>query len=148
MHKADTAITTPPRRFVLRFGAATTVAGLLAPTALAAVRTAGADARLIAACNRLLNLQMEMEALHAIRHTLADETRTQPALERLYQEEEIALGRIDDIGGPTTLAGARAMAEASLASAPRDSAGDLLFQGNAEWLAFCVAEFLVERIGT
>ena len=145
MHKANPEITILDRRFALRFGVAATVAGLTNP--VAALTTPGADAGLIAACNRVLNLRTEMEALYAIRHTLADETRTQPALERLYQEEEIALGRIDDIGGPTTLAGARAMAEASLASAPRDSAGDLLFQGNAEWLAFCVAEFLVERIG-
>jgi hypothetical protein len=112
-----------------------------------ALTASSADAELIRLCDRVLSLLAEMDALCAVRQTLADEARTEPMLERLYQENEVALDRLDDLGGPITLAGARAMAEASLAMAPRDNAGDLLFQGDAEWLAFRVAEFLVESIG-
>jgi hypothetical protein len=143
--KADPATTVRSRRSALRFGGTATVAGLMTP--LTSLAAAYADAELIRLCNRVLSLWAKMEALYRVRRTLADEIRTEPMLEQLYRENEIAVDRIDDTGGPTTLVGARAMAETSLALAPRNNAGDLLFHGNAEWLAFCVAEFLVEKTG-
>jgi hypothetical protein len=58
-------------------------------------------------------------------------------------DRQVALLDLIDDTPPTTLAGVRALASASIAIAPLDRDGGIEFKGdNAEWLALTVVKFL------
>ncbi len=118
---------------------------LRAAGALARDTGADPDAELIRCCDRIVQLEADARAIYAVRHTLEDERRTEPALDRLYAERDRYLSAIDELPVVTTLAGARAMARASVATAEKELDGNLSYQGDAEWLAFTVAEFLAGK---
>ena len=61
-----------------------------------------------------------------------------------YAASAQALDRLAGLPGPFTLAGVRAMARAAMAMAPRDWDGEIMASGDAEWLAFGVADFLAK----
>jgi hypothetical protein len=136
MPTADHHNNTSTRRNALRISAA----GFGAPAV--AFAAPGADAELIRLCNLLIANQREIEALLKVRKTVADERRTEPQLGELSDNEENFVDRIIDLPEISTLAGARAMARASLAIAPRDSDGSITMEDRSECLVWSVAEFL------
>jgi hypothetical protein len=129
------------RRSALGFTATAIVAGLTTP-ALASAPAVNADAELIRFSSRVAAVCAKMDALYAVRHTIEDEHRTQPQMDALRAERVQATDHIYDLPDPTTLAGARAMAIASIALAPRDRDGSISYSGESERLAWVVAEFL------
>jgi hypothetical protein len=140
------ATTTPTRRAVFRgFGLAAIAAGLAAVPALAAPAAApDTDADLIRLCGEVVAIQDRINALYKIRHTAEEEERTEPELSALYATQQERIDLIEAAGGsPATLAGARAIAQASVAIAPLDRGGETEFEGgDAEWLALTVVKFL------
>ncbi len=81
-----------------------------------------------------------MTALH---ETISNDNELDAALEPLHVEWQSLMDRIEQIDGPTTMAGARAMARAALALTPRNLDGDLQVGSNPEdWFHLCVAQFL------
>ncbi len=63
-------------------------------------------------------------------------------MQALHLESEQALDRLMALPGPSTVAGLQAMARASIAIAPLDWEGEIIPQGDAEWLAFGVVKCL------
>jgi hypothetical protein len=137
MQETETRTGTPTRRATLRFSLAYASAGWA--TARAAP---DADADFIALCTVVVEKEAARQALHAVRHTLAEEQRTEPALQALYAASEQVMERLMALPAPTTMAGLRAMARAAAAIAPRDWDGAIMPQGDAEWLAFGVVTIL------
>ena len=113
----------------------------------ASAEPAGADAALVQHCGRIMQIDAELMAIFRTRLTLEDEARTEPALDRLDDELEHHLAAIDRLPAPATLAGAKAMAGAALATAMKGRDGKPCAQdGNdSERLALMVARFLVGR---
>jgi hypothetical protein len=111
--------------------------------ALEPVDPAGPDAELISLCNRLAEHAAAERTMIMAQHTIEDELRIEPALDAVGDEQKAILDRITELPEPVTLAGARAMARAAISQAPLELDGSISFMGDAEWLAFGVAEFLV-----
>jgi hypothetical protein len=138
---------TTSRRAVFRgLGLTSIAAGLAARPALAAPAAAApdTDAELIRLCGEVVAIQDRINALYRVRHTVEDERRTEPELSALYATQQERIDLIEAAGGlPATLAGARAIAQASVAIAPLDRGGETEFEGgDAEWLALTVVKFL------
>lgn len=120
-------------------------AALLAGAAIACQAksaTAGADAEMIALCNRVVAIRRETDALYEIRHDKESEDRTQPAMDALYDERDAVLDRINELPAPSSLAGARAVAAAARSLLLRDVNGEDEYSNDSEWLAFHALEFL------
>jgi len=143
MPMATNTHATSTRRSALQFSAITLVTGLAAP--VLAAGPPSADAELIALCERLVAIEGEIAALMAIRNTIEDEQRTEPQLAAMFADGNQVFDRIYDQPDVTTMAGALAMARASVAVAPRGTDGQIIWTGDSEYLAWSVAEFLVER---
>jgi hypothetical protein len=109
------------------------------PASAAAAR--GADAELVALCNRVETIEDEIAALVATGNTIEDEKRTEPQSIALINAEQ----RIYDQPEVTTAAGALAMARAAVVVAPRDTDGAIIWADNSEYLAWSLAEFIVGR---
>ncbi len=137
MQETETKTVTPTRRAALRFSLACAGAGRAMARAAPDV-----DAGLIALCAIVAEQEAARQALYAVRHTLAEEQRTGPALQALYTASEQAVDRLMALPPPSTIAGLRAMARAAVAIAPRDWDGAIMPQGDAEWLAFAIATVL------
>jgi len=104
---------------------------------------ASADAELIALCNRLMAIERDIAALMATRMTIEDEQRTESQLTAMFAAGSQIFDRIYDQPDVTTMAGALAMARASIAVAPRDTDSQIIWTGDSEYLAWSVAEFLI-----
>jgi hypothetical protein len=139
--------TTPSRRAALGFSLAAIAAGLTVP-ALASVATTepSPDAELNRLSDRIVAIQAEQNALFAVRHTVEDEERTDPEMNALYAERTRIFDLLFDLLDPTTLAGARAMARASIAIAPRERDGTISWSGGSGWLAWSAADFLAGSV--
>jgi hypothetical protein len=126
------------------FDALLEIAGEAHAANSAADGAAGPDAELITLCNRLVAIAAE-EAV--IFKTVAEEDDQDRALEPTIQEYRQIEDKLTELGNPTTHAGTRAMARASVAWAPRDPDGEITagVAGLAEWLAFGVVESLAGR---
>lgn len=135
------AISTTNRRNLLTGATATLLAGA-AIACQAKGATVGADAELIALANRVVDLRHRIDALHEIRHDAESEQRTEPEMDRLYTEQEAAVARIDKLPGPTSLAGAKAVAAAAHALLLCDIDGKEEHANDAEWLAFVALEYI------
>jgi hypothetical protein len=107
-----------------------------------AARMRGPDDELIAACHRFLALQRQRAALYANCGSLEDEKRLEPELEVILRQEKAELARIEE---PTTLAGARAIAEVASECVQRGRDGVPAIDGLYELLAFSVIDFLAGR---
>ena len=143
MPTATNTHTIPTRRRAL-FGAAAITVAIIAAPALASVNP---DADLIAACDRIVAIEAEQEAIYAGQRTADDERRTEPALDNLYAEAQVVIRRIYDAPETETLAGLAAMSRAARALAPKEMDGSLSYPaGDAEWIAFEVSRYLVEGI--
>jgi hypothetical protein len=71
------------------------------------------------------------------------------ALEPLSAEWRSLLDQIEQFDGPATMAGARAMARAALATCPVNLDGSLQMGGDPEgWFHICIAKFLVGSAAT
>jgi hypothetical protein len=126
------------------FAALLEIAGEAHAANSAAHGAAGPDAELITLCNRLVAIEAE-EAI--IFKTVVEEDDQDRALEPTTQEYRQIENKLTELGNPTTHAGMRAMARASVAWAPRDPDGEITagVAGLAEWLAFGVVESLAGR---
>jgi hypothetical protein len=109
----------PTRRNALRFGLAPFAAGLAAPTLIgaSAAAVANPDGELIRLCARIVAVEAAQAALFAVRHSLEDETRTDPEMNALHDEREQIFDQVCALPKVTTMEGAQAMARASLALA-------------------------------
>jgi hypothetical protein len=147
MRETETKLTIPSRRRALRFSLAALMAGAAGPAGVfnSARAMPGADAELIALCAVVVEKEAARQALHALRHTIADEQRTEPAMQALYDESEQAMCTLMALPGPSTVAGLQAMAWASIVVAPHDLEGEIIHPGDAEWLAFRVVTFLANE---
>lgn len=90
-------------------------------------------------------IEDEIAALMATRRTIEDEQRTEPQLAAIFAAGSQIFDRIYDQPDVTIMAGALAMARASIAVAPRDTDGQIIWTGDSEYLAWSVAEFLVAK---
>jgi hypothetical protein len=146
MPEANTTPTTSRRSALRGFGLTAIAAGLAVPVrshAATAPDTDDADAELIRLCAEIVTIRPKLDAVHAVRHTFEDERRTEPELDALTAREMELVGLIEDAVPPTTMAGARALAGASLALAVLNLAGETYFEGgDAEWLGLTVVQFL------
>lgn len=97
---------------------------------------AQADSELIALCHRLVAIETALASRLAERKTLADEQRTQPAVDRLYAAQAVTFARLEVLPGAVTPAGIGALGRAAMAMAPCNLDGSLIHAGDAEWLAF------------
>lgn len=131
------------RRNTLGFGAAAVASGSCVLSPVGA--HAHPDADLIRLCARIIAIEAEQATLFTIRHTLDDEARTDPAMNALYDERDQVFDQLRHLLRPTTIDGARAVARASLALAPRANNGDILWVGDSERLAWSVADYLAGR---
>jgi hypothetical protein len=93
----------------------------------------------------LVAIEGEISALMAACNTIEDELRTDPELAAMFASRNRVFTCIYDQPDVTTIAGVLAMARASLAVAPRDTDGQIIWTGDSEYLAWSVAEFLVGR---
>lgn len=143
MPKAIANLITPTRCALLRFSRAVLLAGPATPVSAAAAP--GADAELIALCDRRVAIEGEIAALVATRDTIADERRTEPQLAAMFADASRVFDRICDQPDVTIMAGALAMARASIAIAPRGADGQIILASDSEYLAWSVAEFLVGK---
>jgi hypothetical protein len=126
---------TPTRRGVM-FSAAAIVAGFTIPTVAGA---ADPDAELIALCDRIVQNEAKQAGLFT---TLSDDDERDAALDLLSLEWRDILTQIEQIDGPTTMAGTKAMARAALAMTPLNLDGGIKVGSNPEdWLYLCVAKF-------
>lgn len=101
-----------------------------------------ADAELIALCDQLAATDAEITAVSRIQDAAAgpaEEAAAEKAISAIYERRKDLFERI---GVPTSLAGARAVARAALATASRHADGEVVCDGGADWLAFVAAEFL------
>jgi hypothetical protein len=86
--------------------------------------------------------QPKNQGINAVRDLGIDERDA--ALGPLSEEWRALLDQIEQMEGPTTMAGARAMARAALATTPLDCDGDLKIVCDPEdWFNVCIARFLV-----
>jgi hypothetical protein len=60
----------------------------------------------------------------------------------LHDEREQIFDQVCALPKVTTMTGAQAMARASLAVAPRNDDGEIMWPGESEWLAWSIAEYL------
>src|SRR5271168_2828579 len=97
------------RRSALGFSAAAFVAGLTTP---AIAGSPNPDAGLIALCDLFTQNEAKQASLYV---TIRDDDERDLALEPLTEEWRALIDQIEQIEGPTTMAGARAMARAALA---------------------------------
>jgi hypothetical protein len=136
MSQATNDYNTPTRRSALGFGAAAKGAGQATPV----VAAPNPDAELIALCDLFTQNEAKQAILFA---TIHDDEEQEAALDPLSAEWRDLLSRIEQIDGPTTMAGARAMARAVLATSPRNLDGDLEIGSDPEdWFHVCIAQFL------
>jgi hypothetical protein len=103
-----------------------------------------ADADLVALCDSLAAVAIEVEALLDASPTIEDEERNMPAADALSVRWSHLLDGIWDRGSPTTAEGAKAMARAFSAIAPRKLDGTIE-EGGPNWLAFEVCEFFADE---
>jgi hypothetical protein len=107
---------------------------------LASTITPNADEALIALCDLFVQNEAQQASLYA---TIRDDDERDVALEPLCSEWQTLIDQIKQIEGPTTIAGATAMARAARATTPLDREGDLKVGGDPEdWLHHCIARFL------
>ena len=148
MSQATNTPTTPTRRAAIGLSVAAFAAGLTAPARAKAsdalCSTEGAhtpDAELIALCDRFVQNETKQASLYV---TISDEDERDLALEPLLLEWRNLLDQIEQLDGPTTMAGAKAMARAALATCPRNLNGELEVGGDPEgWFHIAIAQFLV-----
>jgi hypothetical protein len=98
--------------------------------------TDAADADLIASCHRLVTIERRRDSVLDAKAAAEEEE------ERLIAELRLT---VEKLHAPTSMEGARAMAAAAAALAPRNTDGGLLDRPDSldgYWLAFTVAEFL------
>jgi hypothetical protein len=128
------------RRSALLTGLSAVAAGLATPT-LANTIAPNPDAELIALCDLFTQNEAKQASLFV---TIHDDDERDAALEPLSEEWRALLDQIEQMEGPTTMAGARAMARAALATTPLDCDGDLKIGCDPEdWFNVCIARFLV-----
>lgn len=143
MLMATPTTTTPTRRSALTFGAATIVAGITA--AASASTTSGQDAELIALCDLFTENEARQFNLYV---TIRDDDERDAALGPLSVEWNDLFDRIGQIEGPTSLAGARAMARAAIATMLLGVDGKPEPGRDPEdWFGFCVARYLAGSAG-
>jgi hypothetical protein len=137
-------ISTTTRRSALRGLGFTALAAGLAVPALAIPD--GADAELIRQCDAIVAIRGRLDAVYAVRHTMADEERTEPELELdvLFEQREEACARIEALPAVSTLDGARALARASLAMAERHADRTISIDTDSEWPMAELAVFLAK----
>jgi hypothetical protein len=141
MPKATETPTTSRRSALRGLGLTSIAAGLAARSALATpAAPPDADAELIRLCGEVVAIQDRINALY----TTDDEERTEPELDALFAMHHERLDLIEATAvSPATLAGARAIAQASVAIAPLNVDGEVSFDGgDSEWLALVVVNFL------
>lgn len=127
------------RRATLGFGIA---AGLMTASVLAASQ----DASIIRICNRLLENAATIDALHAVRTSIEAETRTDPQLNALYDQQNALTEELEDAGTPTTIAGAKALTTAALRLHSRWANGDLVASDAPHWMALTALETFVQLV--
>jgi hypothetical protein len=143
-----TTHTTPTRRAVFRGLGLTSIAAGLAVPAVARTKPddADADAELIRACGEIVASQTRINALCEGRYTIDDEESTDPKLIALCEKQSEPVDFIDR-APPTTLAGVRAVARASIAIAPVKLDGEVEFDGcGAEKLALTADKFVASPL--
>jgi hypothetical protein len=98
------------------------------------------DAGLIALCDLFTQNEAKQASLYV---TTRDDDERDVALEPLTEEWRALIDQIEQIEGPTTMAGARAMARAALATTPRGCDGAPKVGCDPEdWFHICIARFL------
>jgi hypothetical protein len=138
-------MTAPSTRRALLAGGTAAAALVVLPAAQAATQAAGgADAELIRLCDQLCAIEKRRAPLFNAK-TLEEEHARQPALDALENEWDEAWEGLRELS-PTTMAGAVAMARATLAIACRRADGSLLATGCSEALAYDVVSWLAERL--
>jgi len=107
--------------------------------------TSNDDAELIRLCDRLVAIEAERAAIF---ETVAEDEQDR-ALDAATGEYDQIEARLAELGNPTTLAGMRAMARAAVATAPKNTAGEVTagVAGLSEWLAFGVVEAMAGSTG-
>ncbi len=95
------------------------------PAAGSTVVAAGPDAALIAACNRFVAIWIELAELARIDGWAPDHGPLHDRYEALLAEQHPIVDWLQTEPEPTTRAGAQAMAQAALVTAPRDFHGVL-----------------------
>jgi hypothetical protein len=139
MQATESKPTTPTRRSAMRFSAAAIVAGFTTPV-LASTAAPNPDAELIALCDLFTQNEAKQANLYV---TIHDEKERDLALDPLSAEWRGLLDQLEQMDGPTTMAGASAMARAALATCPRNLDGDLQVGGDPEgWFGIRIAQFL------
>jgi hypothetical protein len=137
--------TTPTRRSALGLSAAAIIAGLTKP-AIASAMSPNPDAELIALCDLFTQNEAKQNGLFV---TIRNDDERDVALEPLSAEWRSLLDQIEQFDGPATMAGARAMARAALATCPVNLDGSLQMGGDPEgWFHICIAKFLVGSAAT
>jgi hypothetical protein len=138
MSQATQTPTTPTRRSAIGFSLA---AGLTAP---ALASEAEPEAELIRLCDLFTQNEGKQANLYV---TVHDERERDLALEPLSVEWRGLLDQIERMDGPTTMAGAKAMARAAIATTPRNIDGDLEVDGDPEsWFLISIAQFLAGSV--
>jgi hypothetical protein len=138
MQATETKPIIPTDRTALHFNVAAFAAGLTTPALASAP---DADAELIPLCDRIVQNEAKQADLFA---TISNDDELTAALDPLALQQRDMLTQIEQIEGPTTMAGARAMARTALALMPRGPDGDLEVGNEPEdWLHASIAEFLV-----
>lgn len=132
------------RRAILAGAGAALAAAALAGTKAASAATAppfgpNADAELIAACNEIF--EQEMTTRRAVRDIVDDDERNALLADDVDRYHAL-LRRVYELGAPKTLEGARALARAALADAPRDIDYSIISDGFAEMAAFLLCEYV------
>ena len=107
---------------------------------------AGPYAEVTITVQPLVAISSEEAVIH---ETVAEEDDQDRALEPTIQEYRQIEDKLTELGNPTTHAGMRAMARASVAWAPKDPDGEVTagIAGLAERLAFAVVESLAGGAG-
>jgi hypothetical protein len=104
-----------------------------------------ADDDLITLCNGVVEIQAKRDKLHAdCPDDIEAEKSIEPEAIRLWNQRERLVTKIARNleardGLPTSATGAVAAARAALALAEKDSAGDLMPESDAEWLAYTIS---------
>jgi hypothetical protein len=130
-------MTTTSRRTDLRGSMAALITGIAIPTGAGA---ANPDGEMITLCHRLVELEAAYDALCS---TIEDDDERDAALLPVETEKSQIVSRVEEIGNPTTMEGAKAMARIALAHVPKGLDGTLRVGSNPEdWFFVCIAEFL------
>jgi hypothetical protein len=132
------------RRSAIGLSFAAIAAGLVTPGLATA---ASSDAAIIALCNRLVALDDECNAITALTLMIEDEDRVEPDIIAIEDRRDAAVEELERLGPPTTLAGIKAMARASLAThSHKNSDNEIIAEDGGHWLALAVCECLAAGV--